>query len=444
MFVVEGSLDLLMDFRKAFDQALLLHKVSSTSPSSASVVRASIDTTAMEIEPCFVSEDPSAGVDVNVSEFYPPTLFDAHPDLLPDVLAIMEKVPAGQIPGVNYWPKTGTIYIDKNANKDDVVSKFQKEYQNIITGKKLKVEDIDVPNDIPEASISKFVEDFNNRYSCCVFSFVKDRRVIKIISTSSRQFDQAKKHLSEQLQSMASCFVPIDESRVLTLKKSDIVLEEVDVLVNAANGMLNHAGGVALAIDRASGGAVQRHSNKIMRGLKKRREFEVGSVVTTDAGGRLKCKHVIHAVGPTKSHRNPGEILRRLTWSILKEAQKLKARSIAIPAISTGIFNVDNNLVANCILDIILNGYKYPPKSPLISDVRVVIINDSTYQCFFNYLRQLKLVAPPPRKQPSVEAAAPSPRKLPSVEAASPPTKDETAGSASIPKDDNKEVLSKG
>lgn len=205
----------------------------------------------------------------------------------------------------------------------------------------------------------------------------------------------------QSLVAATSCVVPIDEhGRVLTLKRSNIVLEEVDIIVNAANGALCHDGGVARAIDLASGGAVQKYSDKKMNSRKG--EYKAGSVIVTEAGGELKCKYIIHAIGPTKDHRSPGDSLMSLMSNVLKEAEYLRARSIAIPAISAGSFNVDTNLVAKSILDTILYMFKYPLKSFLVSDVRVVIVNQPTYQSFFNYLLQQKLV-PSPFKKHSVK-----------------------------------------
>lgn len=396
VFVIEGAMDRLIDFRRAFDRAILTCR---NPPSTSGELAVSVSAEQPSIPKNQPSIDSGGTANMSLNEFFPPSLFDAYTNLHPDALAILQKIPAGKIPGIHYDPNNGTIFVDKEGDRESAIASFQKEYQNVIDGRRLKVDGIAVASGMPDADISEISSDFNGRYSQCVFSFERDTRVMKIVSVSSRQFDQAKKQLSECLLTAASCFVPIDEhGRILTLKRSNIVLEEVDVIVNAANGALRHGGGVALAIDRASGGAVQKQSEKITKSRGRKGDYKVGNVVVTGAGGALKCKYVIHAVGPTKDHHTPGDALRILMINVLREAQRLKAKSIAIPAISAGLFSVDNNLVAKSILDVILNVFKYPPKSVLVSDVRVVIINQPTYQCFFNYLRQQKLVSPPSKK----------------------------------------------
>ena len=90
-------------------------------------------------------------------------------------------------------------------------------------------------------------------------------------------------------------------SRKFTIKRGDIVLEEVDAIVNAANDRLQHNGGVAAAIHKASHGRVQEECKRLMTG---NGSVLTGEAVATAARGNLKCKHVIHAVGPSFLHKN--------------------------------------------------------------------------------------------------------------------------------------------
>ena len=84
-------------------------------------------------------------------------------------------------------------------------------------------------------------------------------------------------------------------SRKVTIKLGDIVEVKVDIIVYAANDHLMYAGGVAAAIDRASYGAVQQESSELIEQME---TLPTGGVVITSAEGKLKCKFVIHAVGP--------------------------------------------------------------------------------------------------------------------------------------------------
>jgi len=116
----------------------------------------------------------------------------------------------------------------------------------------------------------------------------------------------------------------------LEIIQGDITEMETDAIVNAANGKLIMGGGVAGAILRKGGGVIQDECDKIGG------TYVGGAVITT--GGNLKAKHVIHAVGPRFGEGNEDEKLRSATLNSLKLADKYKLKSVAFPAISTGIF----------------------------------------------------------------------------------------------------------
>ena len=85
---------------------------------------------------------------------------------------------------------------------------------------------------------------------------------------------------------------------IVTVKRGDMVLEEADIIVNAANSDLKHWGGLACALDKASNGELQKRSAVYTR---KYGKVVVGEVCVTNGGGRLRCKYVVHAVGPIAS-----------------------------------------------------------------------------------------------------------------------------------------------
>jgi len=110
---------------------------------------------------------------------------------------------------------------------------------------------------------------------------------------------------------------------------TDITKLEVDAIANAANTQLKHGGGVAGAISRAGGPAVQAESNE-------RAPVGLGQAVET-TGGEMPCKWVIHAAtmhlgGPTSA-----EIIRDATASTLRKADELGAKSLALVAFGTGV-----------------------------------------------------------------------------------------------------------
>jgi len=137
-----------------------------------------------------------------------------------------------------------------------------------------------------------------------------------------------------------------DEIRVrsatIRIVERDITEMEVDAIVNAANSALKMGGGVAGAILRKGGRKIQDECDKIGY-------CPVGGAVIT-TGGNLKAKYVIHAVGPRYGEGNEDEKLRNATLNSLKLADKHGLRSIAFPAISTGIFGFPKQRCAEIML----------------------------------------------------------------------------------------------
>lgn len=116
----------------------------------------------------------------------------------------------------------------------------------------------------------------------------------------------------------------------------DITEEKVDAIVNAANSRLKHGGGVAGMILKKGGSTIQKESDEY---VKKHGTIEAGNVAVT-SGGNLTCKYIIHAVGPIwKGGTNNEEtLLYNTVYNSLKKTNELELKSIALPAISTGIF----------------------------------------------------------------------------------------------------------
>jgi len=129
---------------------------------------------------------------------------------------------------------------------------------------------------------------------------------------------------------------------ILELVQGDITEMETEAIVNAANEYLQHGGGVAGAIVKKGGKIIQEESNKIGY-------CPVGQAVIT-TGGNLKAKYVIHAVGPRMGEGNEDEKLKSATLNSLKLADEKQLKSIAFPAISTGIFGFPIDRAAKIML----------------------------------------------------------------------------------------------
>ncbi len=116
----------------------------------------------------------------------------------------------------------------------------------------------------------------------------------------------------------------------LEVVNGDITDENTEAIVNAANNSLVHGGGVAGAIVKKGGRIIQEESDKLGY-------VPTGHAVYTSAG-RLKARYIIHTVGPIWGKGNEERKLRDAIDSSLSLADRLKLKSIAIPAISTGVF----------------------------------------------------------------------------------------------------------
>jgi O-acetyl-ADP-ribose deacetylase len=123
----------------------------------------------------------------------------------------------------------------------------------------------------------------------------------------------------------------------IELIEGDITAQAVDAIVNAANGSLMGGGGVDGAIHRQGGPAILDACREIRRTTHPE-GLPTGEAVATTAGA-LRARWVIHTVGPVYGHApNPPRLLARCHVSSLRVADELGARSVAFPAISTGVY----------------------------------------------------------------------------------------------------------
>ena len=164
---------------------------------------------------------------------------------------------------------------------------------------------------------------------------------------------------------------------VLELIDSDITEMDTDAIVNAANVQLILGGGVAGAIRRKGGPAIQQQCDKIGG------TFVGGAVITT--GGKLKAKYVIHAVGPRMGEGDENNKLKNTTLNSLKLADKHNIRSIAFPAISAGIFGFP---IERCAEIMLRTTIEYIKGQTGLKKVVFCLFGSDSYAVFENQLKQ--------------------------------------------------------
>ncbi len=165
---------------------------------------------------------------------------------------------------------------------------------------------------------------------------------------------------------------------ILELTQGDITDLETDAIVNAANSALQLGGGVAGAIRRKGGPKVQEECNKIGG------TYVGGAVITT--GGNLKAKYVIHAVGPRRGEEHEDEKLKDAALNSLTLADRNDLKSIAFPAISTGIFGFPKDRCATIMLSTTIAYLEGPTR---LEKVVYCLYDQKTFEIFKLTLQSL-------------------------------------------------------
>lgn len=161
------------------------------------------------------------------------------------------------------------------------------------------------------------------------------------------------------------------KNSILELVQGDLTEMETEAIVNAANEYLKHGGGVAGAIVKKGGRIIQEESDKIGY-------CPVGQAVMT-SGGNLKAKYVIHAVGPRMGEGNEDEKLKNATLNSLKLADEKGIKSIAFPAISTGIFGYP---IERCAKIMLANTIDYLKGETNIEKVIFCLYGKDSFETF--------------------------------------------------------------
>ncbi|HEX4817374.1 MAG TPA: O-acetyl-ADP-ribose deacetylase [Nonomuraea sp.] len=161
----------------------------------------------------------------------------------------------------------------------------------------------------------------------------------------------------------------------LTLVQGDITEQRVDAVVNAANSSLMGGGGVDGAVHRRGGPEILEECRKL-RASAYGKGLPTGRAVATTAG-RLPARWVIHTVGPVYSRSEDRSALLAACYrESLKVADELAARSVAFPAISTGIYGWPMDDAARIALTAVRQA------DTSVAEVRFVLFDAAAYAAF--------------------------------------------------------------
>ncbi len=128
----------------------------------------------------------------------------------------------------------------------------------------------------------------------------------------------------------------------IVIQQGDLTEMDTDAIVNAANNDLILGGGVAGAIRRKGGDQIQKECNEIG-------SIPIGYAAIT-TGGKLKAKYVIHAASMQLGGRTTADALRHSTAHALRISDERGLRTVAFPAVGTGIAGFDLRECAEIML----------------------------------------------------------------------------------------------
>jgi O-acetyl-ADP-ribose deacetylase len=167
---------------------------------------------------------------------------------------------------------------------------------------------------------------------------------------------------------------------IIEILKTDRTKLNVDAIVNAANTLLLGGGGVDGAIHRAAG-------SKLLEECRKLNGCKTGEAKITN-GYNLPAKFVIHTVGPVWNggNYNEDELLSNCYYNSLKLAIGNKIKTIAFPAISTGVYGFPLERATRTAIKTVKNRLKEYSK---LDKVIFVCFDDKTYSTYKNILAEL-------------------------------------------------------
>ncbi|XP_032920371.1 protein mono-ADP-ribosyltransferase PARP14-like isoform X2 [Catharus ustulatus] len=225
--------------------------------------------------------------------------------------------------------------------------------------------------------------------------------------------EQPEKHLEEQKGHSNRgklCMQVTMGETLIALYEADLCTHPVDVVVNASHEDLRHIGGLAEALSRAAGPALQQECDELVRKLG---NLEPGRAVITGAG-KLPCKNVIHAVGPRWNEKESQKctwLLKKTVKQCLQLAEIYNHRSIALPAISGGIFGFPLDVCTYTIVSSIKETLEEFQGNTRWKEIHLVGFAQDNIQAFRKAFKEVFPDSLPSYRSPHHASPVPRPRQ---------------------------------
>lgn len=177
---------------------------------------------------------------------------------------------------------------------------------------------------------------------------------------------------------------PVESRRIghalVECAHGDIVHQpDIEAIVNAANAELRPGAGVAGAIHRAAGPGLYEECRPLG-------PIGPGDAVITGAHG-LRNRYIIHCLGPVYGVDQPSDQLLAACYrNALRLAHYRRIRSVAFPAISTGVFGYPKEEAAKIAVSTVLEEL---PRRPAVEHVRFVLFDEESYRVYQRLLDEL-------------------------------------------------------
>ena len=165
----------------------------------------------------------------------------------------------------------------------------------------------------------------------------------------------------------------------ILLIKGDLTEQDTDAIVNAANNDLQLGGGVAGAIRRKGGDMIQEQCNAIG-------SIPVGGAAIT-SGGNLKARYVIHAASMQLGGQTTPHALRSSTAHSLRIAAQKSLKTIAFPAVGTGIAGFP---MEECAEIMLAEAADHLKRGTSLEEIYFVLFDDAALKTFEQVWRQLE------------------------------------------------------